>query len=187
MKIKRFKDNEFLLSGSDCSLGINFLGDEVDAVLFSSFQANKDSLGKDKIIFDWPGEFEVRGVNVTCLRNEAGEENLVYSLEFDGIRFCFLGNFKGELTDEIIEEIAETDVLAVKIGGESELNAKKTHELIERIEPRIVMPIFADATSRSDFSKEMSITELESVESFEIKSRSALPESTTEYVILGEQ
>jgi len=184
MKIQWHGETKFTLTGKQAKIAINHDGD-ANIYLFSKLNEEKKET-EDKKVFDWPGEYEVKGVAISCLPCESKEEeNLVYYLEIDGIKVCHLGLLKGKMTPEMTQEISETDVLLIPIGGENSLSAKAAHEIIEEIEPRIVVPTNYTDEELQAFIKEMSIPNVEPTEKFEIKSRGMLPEDRTDYIILA--
>lgn len=153
-------------------------------------------------IFDWPGEYEKSGVLLTGVSSfhypeSEGEEgakrgrNNIFHFEMDDIKFCHLGDLGHKLTDAMIEMIGDVDVLMIPVGGGTTIDHKKAHEVVEQIDPRIVIPMHykIDGLERDDlagvdvFMKEVG-SHVEAQESFKAKSRAELPEETTEFVIL---
>lgn len=184
MKITWHGETQFTFSGKRATIAINH-SDKADIYLFSQLKEDKKETEEVKV-FDWPGEYEVKGVAISCLPGESnGKENLIYYMDMDGIKICHLGEFSGSMTEEMIQEISETDVLLIPVGGKDSLTAKQAHEIIEEIEPRIVIPMNYNDEELQAFIKEMSIPNVEPEDKFEIKSRSLLPEDRTEYAILS--
>ena len=153
-------------------------------------------------IFDWPGEYEKSGVLFTGISafhapESAGEEgikrgrNTIFHLEVDDIKLCHLGDLGHKLTDAMIEMIGDVDILLIPVGGGTALDAKKAHEVVEQIDPRVVIPMHykIDGLKREDlapldvFMKEVG-SHSEAQESFKLKSRAELPEETTVFTLL---
>jgi L-ascorbate metabolism protein UlaG (beta-lactamase superfamily) len=119
-----------------------------------------------------------------------GRNNL-FHFEIDGFRVCHLGDLGHKLTDEMIEMLGDVDILMVPVGGGTTIDHKKAHEVVEQIDPRVVIPMHYkinglkrdDMAGIAEFLKEVGSHE-ESLENYKIKSRSDLPEETTAFVTL---
>lgn len=154
-------------------------------------------------IFDWPGEYEASGVNVIAVpahnRSKTEEEKgskaesaLLFSFEVDGFKMCHLSNLGHKLTNEMLDMLGDTDILFVPVGGKGQtLDSGKAHEVIEQIDPRIVIPMYyAEPGSKiplgtlDDFLKEVGMKEARREKSLKFKSRSELPQEHTEYVVV---
>jgi L-ascorbate metabolism protein UlaG (beta-lactamase superfamily) len=163
---------------------------------------NSGAVEGEPQIFDWPGEYEKSGVLMAAVPSfhfaeSEGEEaakrgkNNIFHLEVDGFKICHLGDLGHKLTDSMIEAIGDVDILMVPVGGGTTIDHKKAHEVVEQIDPRIVIPMHykVDGLTRDDISdiapflKEVGSHE-EPVESIKLKSRSDLPEDTTGFIAL---
>ncbi len=156
-------------------------------------------------VFDWPGEYEAGGVMVTGIeafhyrKSEEEDEKvsargktIIYQMDVDNIRVCHLGDIGHKVTDEMLEAIGDIDVLMIPVGGASTIDHKVAHEVVERIDPRIVIPMHYkinglkvddDLQDVGPFLKEVG-AQNEPRENLVINSRSALPEDTTAFVVL---
>ena len=85
-----------------------------------------------------PGEYEVKGVMVTGI---AVGNRTIYRVQAEELALAHLGNLSAKLDDATLERLGDVDVLIVPIGGHGVLTAKQAAEVIEAIEPRIVVPI----------------------------------------------
>lgn len=156
----------------------------------------------DPRVFDWPGEYECKGVLLTAVPSfhyaeSEGEEgkkrgnNLMFHFEIDGIRIVHLGDLGHRLTDEMIQELGDVDIVLVPIGGVYTVDHKKAHEIVEQIDPRVVIPMHykieglkvEELAGLEPFAKEVG-AHGEPRESYKIKTRAELPEETTEFVTL---
>ena len=134
-------------------------------------------------IFDWPGEYEASGVLVMAI--DCGGKR-IFHIEMEGIRFLHLGTLNTQLTESMIEQLGEVDVLLIPVGGGDALDAKGAHEVIEQIEPRIVIPMGYQSGGVEPFLKEIG-AHMEPQDKFVIKGRGSLPEETTQFVVLNPQ
>lgn len=111
-------------------------------------------VGKEVKVFDWPGEYEARGIIIQAIaafdrsrtdeeeKKDAANSALVFFIKFDGFRICHLSNLGHKLTPAMIEAIGDTDILMVPVGGLNCLDAKKAHEVVEQLDPRVVIPMY---------------------------------------------
>ena len=67
--------------------------------------------------------------------------NIIFKFTNDEISFCHLGDLGHELDDETSEKIGKIDVLFVPIGGTFTLDHKNAWKVIEKIKPKIVIPM----------------------------------------------
>lgn len=141
-----------------------------------------------------PGEYEIKEVEVlgfdTFHDSEKGAErgrNTIYYFKIDGFGLVHLGDLGCKLTPEQIEDLNEVDVLFVPVGGVYTLDAAGAHEVIDQIQPKIVIPmhfrtgkhdakVFKEVDSLDVFLKEMGEEKIEPQKKLRIKSRSDLPE-----------
>ena len=98
-------------------------------------------------IIDGPGQYEVRGYNITgigtALRDEPESRriNTVYVIRAEGLSVCHLGNLNSKLTSRQLDSLGAVDVLITPSGGEGTLGPKEIAELINVLGPRIVVPV----------------------------------------------
>jgi len=95
---------------------------------------------------DGPGEYEIGGVFLTAVpagkhdQNGNGR-NMVYVLDYDGITVGHLGDLKTVPTRKDVDAFGKIDVLLVPVGGGESLSAAKAAEVVNLIEPGIVIPM----------------------------------------------
>ena len=181
---------------------------EADIVLANEklpFHYAVSEVSGDFELFDWAGEYEGRGVNVIAVpaynkpKSEEKDEGpkaeknvLIYSFEVDEIRICHLSNITHKLADDMSDAVGDVDILLVPIGGNGlTLDAEKAHNVIEQIEPRIVIPMYYNLPGMSfqlaplnDFLKEVGQTDIKRDKVFKIKKRSDLPVDKVEFFVL---
>ncbi len=107
-----------------------------------------DRVEGEPFVVQGPGEYEIGGVFVygwlSWHDNKKGEErgkNTIYNINFDGLKICHLGDLGHMLGDKILEEISGVDVLMFPAGNESTISPKEAIELIEKIDPKIAIPM----------------------------------------------
>jgi len=67
--------------------------------------------------------------------------NLMYKFKIDDIKFCHLGDLGHDLEDDVVKEIGDVDILFVPIGGTFTVDDKQAWNVINKIRPRIVVPM----------------------------------------------
>ncbi|MBN1495030.1 MBL fold metallo-hydrolase [Candidatus Peregrinibacteria bacterium] len=170
---------------------------KADSVLLTNDyneKAKTVDVEKAEKIFNWPGEYEVNGaaiIGIPTYTNQKEEGDtakgriVIYSMMIDDIRLCHLGLLGDELDDETLSKIGDVDILMIPIAGTHCLDPKKAHAVIEAIEPRVVIPMNYKDEQIAAMLKEMGISEPKRLEIFDVKSKSQLPEETTDFIILN--
>ncbi|MCD6109772.1 MBL fold metallo-hydrolase [bacterium] len=142
---------------------------------------------------NWPGEYEIQGVAIVAIpsyskqvleNDKTGGKIILFSFIVDGIRMCHLGTLGGEVDEETMEKIGNVDVLMVPAAGKEALDSKKAHEIIEAIDPRIVIPMNYKGSEVDVLLKQLGITDPRKEEKLTISGKAQLPEEKTEFVLL---
>ncbi len=159
---------------------------------------NCESLSGEPLLIEGPGEYEFKGVNVKGVfsfhDNQEGKErgtNTMYVIEMENIRICHLGDLgQKKLTEEQVEELDGVDILMIPVGGVSTLDAEQAAEIINQIEPRIVIPMHYKIPGLvfkyegvEPFLKELGAAKNEPVDKLTLKKKD-LPQEETEIVIM---
>lgn len=146
-------------------------------------------------VIQGPGEFEIGGVFITGVRTNGKKRNpdepynTLYVFNFDGLSVVHLGDLSRVPTQTEVEALGQVDVVLIPVGGGSGLNASKALEVINILEPSIVIPMHY-ATSEttlkllplSKFLKEMGVEKVEPQPSLKIE-RGRVPEETQVVVL----
>ena len=157
-----------------------------------------DAVEGDPRVFSWPGEYETKGLHFKMIHSFHNQkedkeqmENNVTVIHWGNIRLCHLGAQGTKLTPEQLEQVGEVDVLFVPVGGKGCLDPKKAKEVIEQIEPRIIIPMCYDTKGSKlgleeldTFLSVMGAKQEERQDSFKVK-RSELPEDNSKLVVLN--
>jgi L-ascorbate metabolism protein UlaG (beta-lactamase superfamily) len=67
--------------------------------------------------------------------------NIMYRFNVDEIKFCHLGDLGHDIDDEAVKQIGDVDILFVPIGGTFTVDDKKAWDVINKIKPRIIVPM----------------------------------------------
>jgi L-ascorbate metabolism protein UlaG (beta-lactamase superfamily) len=132
----------------DKSIGLRPPQGQADLVISSHDQPdhnNVTALKGDPRIINIPGEYSVKGINITGINSIHDEKedmaNTIFVLESEDLKICHLGDSTVNLTEKQLEEIDGVDILMIKVAGKNYSGIKKTVELVKKIEPTIVIPM----------------------------------------------
>ncbi len=121
-----------------------------------------------RFVIAGPGEYELKDVFVSGVKLNSEETSIktAYLIKLEDISVGYLGEIsKKEITPEIIGFFEGVDILLLPIGGNGMLDAEAAAELVNQIEPKIVIPMYykisglkRKADTLEQFLKEMGIT-----------------------------
>lgn len=104
--------------------------------------------GENPFVVKGPGEYEIKEVRILGIEsfhdNQKGKErglNTIYLAEIDGIKLVHLGDLGHVLEEKQLEKIGDVDILFIPVGGKVSLDFKKAVEVVEQIEPKIIIPM----------------------------------------------
>lgn len=103
----------------------------------------KASKGSPYII-NLPGEYDIKDILVEGIISKHGADkgdNIIYRIEVDGITICHMGDLGEPLNEKQLDHLNAVDILLIPVGGRYTLNAAKAMEVVNQIEPRIVVPM----------------------------------------------
>jgi L-ascorbate metabolism protein UlaG (beta-lactamase superfamily) len=104
-----------------------------------------DAFTNQPFIIKTPGEYEVSGVFAYAIPLRTPEDKypfeLMYRFEIEGISIGFLGGLKRSLTSDEIAALGNIDILLLPVGGGDRISAKQAVEIINAVEPRMVVPL----------------------------------------------
>ena len=194
MQIKYHGNSCFTIKEGDFSLvadpfeGVSF--EKANAMTQSQTSSSFKSPSPETKRFNWPGEYETAGVYLMGIasfhntkESEKQEENTIFKIECNGMRLCHLGRLGTKPTPEQLEQIGDVDVLFVPVGEDGTIDAKKAKEVIEQIEPRLMIPMLYTEEALAAFLKEMGAVSAERLDVISVK-RSELPEEMSKVVVL---
>ncbi len=185
-------------------VGLKYSGVEAEIITVSHDHADHNSVGSVagvKKIVEGPGEYEISGVSVmgypTFHDNKNGQErgkNTIYVIEADGLRIAHLGDLGHVLSDDLIDEIGDIDILMLPVGGYYTIGPKEATEIVTKIEPYFVIPMHYSVEGLSeslkenllpvdDFLKESGLS-VERLPKFVVKKEDIMDEQTTKIVVL---
>jgi L-ascorbate metabolism protein UlaG (beta-lactamase superfamily) len=189
----RDKDIVMVTDPYDKSLGLPVPRVRADVVTISHNHPDHNAIQSIKgepVVFDSPGEYEIKGIFVTGTSSNEGrerpldQENTIFVFEMDNLNVCHLGDLDHVPVQEQIEALGDVHVLLIPVGGVTTLNASQAAEVIRLLEPRIVIPMHYALPEMelkldpvSKFFKEMGLREPAPEAALKVTG-SALPEET---------
>lgn len=109
---------------------------------------NSDALRGNPVIIKSPGEYDINGISIQGIDSfhddKKGEDrgsNIIFRFEVDGISIGHLGDLGHVLGESELEALSGVDILMVPVGGKYTIDCKKAIEVINQIEPRIIIPM----------------------------------------------
>ena len=150
--------------------------------------------GSPKVI-SRPGEYEISDVFIIGLSNfydsEKGDSrgrNITYLIEMEDVRLCHLGDLGHLPSSRQVEELSNTEVLFVPVGGVSTTDAKMAAEIVRFLNPKVVIPMHYKTEAAtwleplSKFIQEMGLREVIPQPKLSV-TRSSLPLETKVMVL----
>jgi L-ascorbate metabolism protein UlaG (beta-lactamase superfamily) len=122
---------------------------------------NREYKGENTFEICNPGEYDVKEVIVQGIetyhdKNKGQDRgfNTIYSINFNKVNFAHLGDLGQKLTKEQLEELSVVDVLFVPVGGHFTIDYKEAVELVNDINPSIVIPMHYKTEKTKDLPLE---------------------------------
>jgi L-ascorbate metabolism protein UlaG (beta-lactamase superfamily) len=160
--------------------------------------SNTEAVKGKPFLIDGPGEYEIKKVYIKGVPafhdQSSGKERgkvTIFVIEMADLTICHLSDFgQKELTEDQLEKIGEVNILMVPIGGNFTIGAKAAANVINQIEPQIVIPMHykipgvkIDIDGIDKFLKVMGIQNPEKEKFLSVKKKD-LPESETKVIVL---
>jgi len=192
----RSKNTILLTDPFDESIGFPLPRTKADIVTISHEHKDHfclDNVEGEPFIVNGPGEYEIADVSVfglAAFHDKVGGaergKNTIYTIRTEEVSLCHLGDLGHKLNDQQLEEVNGVDVLFIPVGGTYTLGPKEAVEVINQVEPKIVIPMhyrvpalessFAQSLlPLEDFLNEIGVPEAKSVDKL-IVSKTNLPE-----------
>jgi len=185
-------------------VGLKYSGVEGDIVTISHNHADHNAFSKvagTKKVLEGPGEYEVMGVSIigypSYHDNQKGAErgkNTIYVFEAEGLRIAHLGDIGHTLSDELVNEMGEVDILMIPVGGFYTIGPKEAIEIIGKIDPYFILPMHYQTPEMKPelsgklqpveiFLKEIGMTS-ETLPKFSLKKEDILEDQSSKVILL---
>lgn len=145
------------LEGKDCTVlldpygsdtGLKLPRSKVDVVAISSDDASAEDVSGEPFVVDIPGEYERLGAFVYGLpwKNEkTGKRATLFRVNLEDISIGHIAAADKPLTSDVLETLEGVDVLCLPVGNDA-LSVKDAADIVNDIEPRIVIPMDYDTS-----------------------------------------
>ncbi|MDA0208156.1 MAG: MBL fold metallo-hydrolase [bacterium] len=112
--------------------------------------------GVPPFLIEHAGEYEAKGVFVKGIRVQKQDktEHTIYKITAEDMTVGCLGSLDRVLTDAEIEKLGSIDILILPIGGDTMLDTKQAVEVVQQVEPRVVIPAYGTSSIEA-FCKEL--------------------------------
>lgn len=107
-----------------------------------------ERIAGEPFVIRGPGQYEIKAVEISGIPafhdRQKGQErgkNTIYLYRFDELKLCHLGDLGAKLDDQQLEALDGVDVLMVPVGGKYSLGPREALEVVEQLEPSIVIPM----------------------------------------------
>lgn len=158
------------------------------------------AIKNEPFVIAGPGEYEIGGVYVTGIQTNGhsrevptADRNTLYIFDFNGINIIHLGGLDRVPSQSEIEEFGSIHIALIPIGGTSTLNAVKAAEIVNLLDPNIIIPMHYMTDNSlikldplQKFINEMGLSTIEPVNSLKLSSARSIPE-TSQVVVLEPQ
>lgn len=158
------------------------------------------SSANSKLKLDMPGEYEVSGISIKGIAARAhldaeGKNSTIFKVIAGDISVGLVGHIYPELNEDQLEQLGQTDVLIVPVGGNGyTLDGIGALKIIRKIEPRIVVPVHYSSqglnypgpqASLEDALKSISMEPADTVDKLKLKPAD-IPE-VTQLIVINKQ
>jgi len=158
------------------------------------------AVGGEPFVIEGPGEYEVKEMFITgvgtyhdMVEGKEKGRNTIYYINVGGLHLLHLGDLNHALGEKHVEDLHSIDILFLPVGGGDVLNAKKAQEVVDQIEPRVIIPMhyktsgFCPKCDTADpFLKAMGAGKLEALPKLKINDKD-LPQEEMKVIILEPQ
>jgi L-ascorbate metabolism protein UlaG (beta-lactamase superfamily) len=124
--------------------GLKMSKAQADIVTISQEDMDPGQVAGEPFVVDVPGEYEVKGAFIYGLpwkRTKDDAKSVLYRVQLEDLSIGHVGSIDGTPTGDVLETLEGVDILIVPVGDEELLPAKVAAEIVNIIEPRIVIPV----------------------------------------------
>lgn len=165
---------------------------EAHVVLFSQKPKNAKLIPQNAFAITEPGEYETREISI--YGSQVGVDknvHTIYAFKAEGMTLVHLGHIPTTTIPDNAKELVEgADILFIPIGGDGTLSGKQAAQLVQELEPRVVIPTFwkfdgakTTAHDAKEFLKELGNPKTEDTSKVSIKKKE-LPSDETKIMLL---
>ena len=160
MKIKYLGHSCFMIETSD---GVSILTDpykgvgyelpenlqaDITLITHAHFDHNNIDAVKSKFVLQTAGKYELFGLKIKGIESNHDDKggtlrgkNIIFTVQVDGYTLCHFGDLGEPCSQKLLAKIGKVDILLIPIGGRYTIDAKQAKEYVEKIQPKIVLPM----------------------------------------------
>jgi len=97
-------------------------------------------------IVNTPGQHDIDGVHIKGISTFHDDEhgakrgkNIVFVINADNVKVCHAGDLGHILTDDMLKEIGDIDVLMIPVGGYYTIDDRQAVKVIEQLKPKLTI------------------------------------------------
>ncbi len=155
MIVTYFGNKCFRLQSGDTAILIDSENNRLkaDVVLKTLASTTREAIAEDSSagILSFPGEYETKGIEITGfpITEESSEKFLktAYVVEWEDMKFVFLGHLSRPLSASLMEEFFEPDILFLPADGGHFLEPEVAAKMVKQLEAKIAIPSFTKDSS----------------------------------------
>jgi L-ascorbate metabolism protein UlaG (beta-lactamase superfamily) len=160
MVITNLGEGCFRLQSGETSLLLDPTGNRLKADLVLRTAASAEAMDQSPETISFPGEYEVKGIEVegyaSAEESTAKMIKTIYAVNWEDMRFVFLGQLANPPEADVLERIGDPDVLIIPVEADHFFTAEDAAKLIKQIEPKVAIPSFASEKDMKLIRKAMS-------------------------------
>lgn len=170
MKIKYYGNSCFLFKSKDSKLitnpkdegaKINLKRCLPDIIVLT----NKGKVAQNKhYVISTPGEYEVKDIFIYGYMSDLNRKNSIadiYMIDVEGVHLGLIDRGVKVVKGRILNEMGIVNVLFVSLAKDAGMSLSKLTDLVNKIEPQIVIPMDYTDENLSNFMKVLGVKELE--------------------------
>jgi len=145
MIVQYLGSGSFRLQSGDTSLLVNPGNNRFKAdVVLRTLMLADEAPSPGEICY--PGEYEEKGIEIQGwpLTEESTAKFIktIYKINWEDIKFLFLGHISKFLPAAVLEEVGEVDLVFVPTGDDHFLVPEEAAKLVRRLEPKMIIPAY---------------------------------------------
>ncbi len=145
---------------------------EADIVLAGLHESVSGIKPEKNFLVDCPGEYDIKDVFIKGIQDDG---HIIYALDINGEKLVYLSGLAGDDLDaRRLEQLGEVHVLIAALDG-GKLDARSAAKLVNRIEPRLVIPMNYGEEDLKQFMKILGVEVRQQEDSLQVQADS-LPE-----------
>ena len=138
------EDVSIVIDPFSADRGLKMPRSQADIVAVSQEDMDASEVPGEPFVIEVPGEYESKGAFIYGLpwkQEKSGERTVLYHLKVEDISIGHIGAIDRVPEGDVLEALEGIDVLIIPVGNEDILPAKVAAEIVNVIEPRIVVPV----------------------------------------------